>query len=102
MDFFCGSRMHACIAAVSSGVPTVPISYSRKFTGLFESLGYSPVADCKADSEDQILETIRSGFHQREILKTRARTAVATAEHKLLAYESLLKACLRAIESGKV
>jgi polysaccharide pyruvyl transferase WcaK-like protein len=102
MDFFCGSRMHACIAAVSSGVPTVPISYSRKFTGLFESLGYSPVADCKTESEDQILETIRSGFRQRETLKTRARTAVATADRKLLAYESLLKTCLRAIESGKV
>jgi polysaccharide pyruvyl transferase WcaK-like protein len=102
MDFFCGSRMHACIAAVSSGVPTVPISYSRKFTGLFESLGYSPVADCKAESEDQILETIRSGFQQRETLKARAQTAVATADHKLLAYETLLKTCLRAIESGKV
>lgn len=102
MDFFCGSRMHACIAAVSSGVPTVPISYSRKFTGLFESLGYSPVADCKTESEDQILETIRSGFQQRETLKTRAEAAVATADRKLLAYESLLKTCLRAIESGKI
>jgi polysaccharide pyruvyl transferase WcaK-like protein len=102
MDFFCGSRMHACIAAVSSGVPTVPISYSRKFTGLFESLGYSPVADCKAESEDQILETIHSGFQQRETLKARAQAAAATADHKLLAYESLLKTSLRAIEIGKV
>ena len=102
MDFFCGSRMHACIAAVSSGVPTVPVSYSRKFTGLFESLGYPLVADCKAESEDQILEKIRSGFHQRETLKLRAQTALATANQKLLAYESLLKTCLRAIESGKV
>ena len=102
MDFFCGSRMHACIAAVSSGVPTVPISYSRKFTGLFESLGYSLVADCKAESEDQILEKIRSGFQQRELLKARTRSAVATADHKLLAYETLLKTCLGAIGSGKV
>jgi colanic acid/amylovoran biosynthesis protein len=102
MDFFCGSRMHACIAAVSSGVPTVPVSYSRKFTGLFESLGYSPVADCKTESEAQILETIRSGFQQREILKARAQSARSTADHKLLAYETLLKTCLGAIESGKI
>jgi colanic acid/amylovoran biosynthesis protein len=101
MDFFCGSRMHACIAAFSSGVPTVPISYSRKFTGLFESLGYPLVADCKTESEDQILEKIRSGFHQRETLKALVRTAVATADRKLLAYEALLKTCLRTIESGK-
>jgi colanic acid/amylovoran biosynthesis protein len=101
MDFFCGSRMHACIAALSSGVPTVPISYSRKFTGLFESLGYPLVADCKADSEDQILETIASGFRQRETLKALVQSAVATADRKLLAYEALLKTCLDAIESGK-
>ena len=60
------------------------------------------MADCKRESEDQILETIRSGFHQRETLKTRARTAMATADRKLLVYESLLKTCLRAIESGKI
>ena len=101
MDFFCGSRMHACIAALSSGVPTVPISYSRKFTGLFESLGYPLVADCKADSEDQILETIGSGFRQRETLKALVQSAVATADRKLLAYKALLKTCLDAIESGK-
>jgi polysaccharide pyruvyl transferase WcaK-like protein len=93
--------MHACIAAFSSGVPTVPISYSRKFIGLFESLGYPLVADCKTESEDQILEKIRSGFHQRETLKALVRTAVATADRKLLAYEALLKTCLRTIESGK-
>ena len=41
MDFFAGARMHACIAAVSSGVPVYPLAYSRKFNGLFvETLGY--------------------------------------------------------------
>jgi colanic acid/amylovoran biosynthesis protein len=102
MDFFCGSRMHACIAAFSSGVPTIPISYSRKFTGLFESLGYPLVADCKADSEDEILEKVRSGFHQREALKALVRTSVARAGQKLFAYEALLKTCLREIESSKL
>lgn len=41
LDFMVGGRMHACIAAISSGVPVVPVAYSRKFTGLFEGvLGY--------------------------------------------------------------
>lgn len=101
MDFFCGSRMHACIAAFSSGVPTVPISYSRKFTGLFESLGYPLVADCKTESEQQILEKVRSGFHQRETLKALVTASVARAGQKLLAYETLLETCLREIESRK-
>lgn len=99
MDFFCGSRMHACIAAFSSGVPTVPLSYSRKFTGLFESLGYDRIADCKTEREEQILDKVRSGFHQREALKALVQAAVARAGEKLLAYEDLLAACLRQIES---
>lgn len=101
MDFFCGSRMHACIAAFSSGVPTVPISYSRKFAGLFESLGYPLVADCKTESEAQILEKIRAGFNDRETLKARVAAAGARAAEKLLAYEALLKRCLGAIERGE-
>lgn len=40
MDIFIGSRMHATIAAFTSGVVTIPVSYSRKFEGLFNSIGY--------------------------------------------------------------
>lgn len=40
LDFLVGARMHATIAAFSSGVPVVPVSYSRKFEGLFGGLGY--------------------------------------------------------------
>lgn len=40
LDFLVAGRMHACIAAFSSGTPVVPIAYSRKFTGLFGMLGY--------------------------------------------------------------
>jgi polysaccharide pyruvyl transferase WcaK-like protein len=38
LDFLVAGRMHACIAAFSSGVPVVPVAYSRKFTGLFEGV----------------------------------------------------------------
>lgn len=48
MDFFTGARMHACIAAISSGVPVLPMAYSRKFNGLFiETLGYDHLIDLK-------------------------------------------------------
>ena len=48
-----GARMHACIAAFSSGVPVVPMAYSRKFEGLFGSLGYDRTVDCTADSAER-------------------------------------------------
>lgn len=38
-DFFVGSRMHSCIAALSQGIPTIGVAYSKKFRGIFESVG---------------------------------------------------------------
>ena len=70
MDFFVGARMHATIAAFSSGVPVVPMAYSRKFNGLFqETLCYSQLIDLKKDSQKEILQTIHSAFSNREQLK---------------------------------
>ena len=46
-DFFVGSRMHACIGALSQGIPCVGVAYSMKFRGVFESVG---VADWVVDS----------------------------------------------------
>ena len=43
MDCFIGARMHSTIAAFSSGVATIPFSYSRKFEGLFGTLKYNYV-----------------------------------------------------------
>ena len=38
-DLFIGSRMHACIAALSQSIPAVGIAYSDKFSGVFASAG---------------------------------------------------------------
>ena len=52
-DCFLGSRMHATIASFSSGVPTLPIAYSKKFNGLYGSLGYSATLDLRSADTDQ-------------------------------------------------
>lgn len=59
MDLFIGARMHATIAAISSGVPVIPFSYSRKFEGLFSSLDYPYVVEgTKWDTRKAIDTTI--------------------------------------------
>ncbi len=49
MSVFLGSRMHACIFALVSGIPTVGLSYQPKFEALFGQLKMSdrcvPIAD---------------------------------------------------------
>ena len=70
MDFFMGARMHSTIAAFSSGVPVVPMAYSRKFNGLFiDTLNYHHLADLKKDDCRTILENISSSFGSRETLQ---------------------------------
>jgi colanic acid/amylovoran biosynthesis protein len=38
-DFFIGSRMHANIAALSQGIPTLAIGWSHKYHGIMKRLG---------------------------------------------------------------
>ncbi len=59
MDVFIGSRMHATIGAISSGVATIPVAYSKKFAGLFKNIGYQHIIDlCLLDTETAIQDTI--------------------------------------------
>ena len=96
LDFFCGSRMHACIAAFSSGVPVVPMSYSRKFSGLFGTLGYGHVADCREKSAAEIADLVLQGFDGRAALKVSVDAGRAAALGKLEVYQQVLRQTLRA------
>lgn len=70
MDFFTGARMHACIAAISSGVPVYPLAYSRKFNGLFcDTLGYPGIASLTEMDSDEIMSGVCASFSRREELK---------------------------------
>jgi len=70
MDFFMGARMHSTIAAFSSGVPVVPMAYSRKFNGLFcDTLEYPYVADMKNEDNKSIMDLIKEKFQDRDNLK---------------------------------
>jgi polysaccharide pyruvyl transferase WcaK-like protein len=87
LDFFTGARMHACIAALSSGVPVVPMAYSRKFNGLFGTLGYPRLADCKADTQDQVVAKIMQAFEERDLVRQEVQAALTTVRMRLQRYE---------------
>ena len=44
-----GSRMHACLNALSVGTPAIPLSYSRKFEPLLADLGWTAQVDLRTD-----------------------------------------------------
>lgn len=76
MDFFMGARMHSTIAAFSSGVPVVPMAYSRKFNGLFvDTLGYEHIVDLKVDSESDSFDKVQDFYKHRQMLKSEIEKA---------------------------
>ncbi len=91
LDFFMGARMHACIAAFSSGVPVVPMAYSRKFEGLFGTLGYDQTVDCTSDSSEHIKTRIFAAYDDRAAVKAGTAQALDQGRAKLQRYEDALE-----------
>jgi polysaccharide pyruvyl transferase WcaK-like protein len=94
MDFVTGARMHACIAAFSAGVPVVPLAYSRKFNGLFSSLGYQWVADGKSLSNAEALAKTLQAFEERGRLAVDVQAGNRIATEKLDRYTQFIAVIL--------
>ncbi|MCL2140895.1 MAG: polysaccharide pyruvyl transferase family protein [Dehalococcoidia bacterium] len=86
LDFFTGARMHACIAAFSSGVPVLPMAYSRKFNGLFNSLKYPHVVDCLNLDTTSALQMLSQAFEHRAQLAIEIEAGNHIAQAKLESY----------------
>jgi polysaccharide pyruvyl transferase WcaK-like protein len=72
MDWFCGTRMHATIAALSSGVPAASLAYSGKTEGVFASCNQaSEVADLRVLSTSDAADAVWRSWLRRD--ETRRR-----------------------------
>ncbi len=69
-DLFIGSRMHANIAALSSGVPTMSIAYSHKYLGIMEMFGLEKyVVDYTVLTQQILEETIIEFIENKAVLR---------------------------------
>ena len=69
-DFFVGSRMHACIAALSQCVPSVCVAYSNKFIGVMETIDHAGVvADARKLSMDELLVRVAQSYDCRSTIR---------------------------------
>lgn len=73
MDIFIGSRMHSTIAAFSSGVVTIPISYSRKFEGLFNSFSYPYVINGRKETTLSAINKLIEFIENKESLRDKQK-----------------------------
>ena len=66
-DWFCGSRLHSTIAALSSGVPTATAAYSVNAGGVFETCEQGRhVADLRELDTDDVVDRLWRSFSSRD------------------------------------
>lgn len=91
MDIFIGARMHATIGAISSGVATIPVAYSRKFRGLYNSIKYPYLIDLETmTTEEALIKTQKFILGYQELL-TEGKKSMEIVRLKTLETERILK-----------
>ncbi|MCG4879037.1 polysaccharide pyruvyl transferase family protein [Amedibacillus dolichus] len=97
MDIFIGSRMHSTIASFSSGVVTIPISYSRKFEGLFGSLDYPYVINAKLENTDSAYALVMRYIENRADLSESQKKSMQLIEDKNKVFKDSILSILKEI-----
>lgn len=70
-----GSRMHACLNALSVGVPAIPLAYSRKFAPLLQSVGWEVGFDLRTDDPQHLPLGIVAAVDSADPIAARAAAA---------------------------
>ena len=84
-DFFIGSRMHACIAALSQFIPAVAIAYSNKFIGVMQTIGVGHlVADPREMNKQEIMNIIEWAFKQKDFLRKQLSLQMPQVKERVL------------------
>lgn len=93
MDVFIGARMHATIAAFSAGVATIPVSYSRKFEGLYQDLGYPYVIGAACMDTKEAVETTIEWIRNKDALSKKVRDAAERIKERQEVLTEALRQC---------
>lgn len=86
-----GSRMHACLNALSVGRPAIPLAYSRKFDPLLRNIGWDNTVDLRS-AGDHVSGTLNALDDPH--LASRVRAVQSRAEHLLEAARTCLSAAV--------
>lgn len=101
LDLLIGSRMHSTIAAISSGVPVLPLSYSRKFEGLFGSIDYKECINLKEENKEGVLNKIRDFVNSIDTIHENVKHSNEIIAEKISLYSSELDRILEKCKNEK-
>jgi colanic acid/amylovoran biosynthesis protein len=91
-DWFCGTRMHACIAGLSQGVPTLGIAYSDKTQGVFDTVGAgASVIDPRCEEPSTLIERVMAHLNNRTSVRAElARHLPSVRDRLIVQVEAML------------
>jgi colanic acid/amylovoran biosynthesis protein len=95
LDILAGSRMHATVAALSSGVPVVPLAYSSKFKGVFESVSYPLMHELASDDAECVIAGVHNAIDRLPELRAAAEKSNSSAQSTLDHYQDHLIEMMR-------
>lgn len=87
--------MHATIGAFSSGVPVIPTSYSRKFEGLYGSLGYNYGINLRETTIEDAMNHIEYCLENYSKLEEDRKNAFEEALNRNQKYHKLLEEIIK-------
>ena len=91
MNIFLGSRMHSTIAAISSGVTTIPFSYTYKFETLYSNIKYPYIISATKVSTKNALELVKKWINEPAALQEQGKKSLKIALDNLNSFEKDLK-----------
>lgn len=84
-DFFLGSRMHACIAALSQCVPAIGLAYSRKFRGVLDSIQVpNLVVDLRDHDTTEIIRRVGEAYRLRAKIREHLEKTMPSVRQTVL------------------
>lgn len=92
---FIGARMHSTIAALTAGVATIPVAYSRKFAGFYGNLGYDFVVDLLQIPTAEAVTATLGWVADRKNLSLSAVAATRRAQTQIEVFETWLAEYLK-------
>lgn len=70
LDLLISTKMHACIAGLSMGIPTIAIAWSHKYFGIMDSFGLDEYVSNSLDPE-LVIPRIQSAWNNRDGIRNR-------------------------------
>lgn len=85
-----GSRMHACLNAMSTGTPAIPWAYSLKFAPLLSDIGWTHLVDLRSDADPVEATLAVLDNNSLEQLQTQVADVVRSTDERLHAVVAAL------------